>query len=388
MNENNDKGFDFIFKDIQINLKTLFISLTNKCNLNCMHCAPESHSNQKHLQKKEDIINLVSQFRSMGGQTVSFSGGEPFTRKDLFELVEYSYKYGLKINIETNGLLLNTNILMSLKPMRKKIRFCLSLDGFSSFSHDWFRRKKGAFELVMKNLDLLESLGFSYSVSSVLHKRNINEIPEMVDYFIFKKEIQYRVVPHISKIGRGALEETRLIAMDNREVLDFLYTVYLPLYIKAKHKRLEKLMTIDLPKAILPKEINVFPACGFGFTIAGVNPEGNLAVCHRSKHGSALAINSSTIHKNFNLSHNWFGHKLFKTIRDIDESNLKGICSNCKFNEHCRGYCRISAFEVYKDIYAPYPVCQEMYEDGLFPLSSLNNKRKNCVYSNTAICTN
>jgi radical SAM protein with 4Fe4S-binding SPASM domain len=388
MKESKYNELDFIFKDIQIKLEALFISVTNKCNLNCMHCGPDSHSKNKHLIKKEDFISLIRQFRKMGGKVVSFTGGEPFTRKDFLEIVKYTIDHKLKIIIETNGLLINSEITNRLAAFRKSIRFCISIDGFSSYSNDWFRRKQAAFESVMKNLELLETAGISYVVTTVMHNRNRDEIEEMTEYFVFKKHIMHRLVPYISRFGRGASEETRLIALNNREVMKFLHEIYLPLYIRAKQQGLEKLMFIDLPRAILPEDIDIFSVCGWGFTMAGINPDGQLGICHRANNGSALVIQESILGNNFKLSDYWFGHQLFRELRDIDEKNIKGVCSNCKYNAYCKGHCRLAAFTAYKDMHAPYPVCQELYEEGLFPIGSLIDKTKDSSWSNATISAN
>lgn len=54
--------------------------------------------------------------------------------------------------------------------------------------------------------------------------------------------------------------------------------------------------------------------------------------------------------------------------------NIGGVCSLCIHKSHCKGYCRANAIFVSNNAFAPYFLCQEMYENGLFPKSRLKIK--------------
>ena len=71
----------------------LRISLTDKCNFNCIYCNPNSHVNSNgkkdHFLTFEEIERIVRLFSGkLGFKKVRFTGGEPLVRKDVFELFE------------------------------------------------------------------------------------------------------------------------------------------------------------------------------------------------------------------------------------------------------------------------------------------------------------
>src|SRR3989344_2872711 len=94
----------YVFKKEPI---SLIHFVTNKCNARCKHCFidfdhPDIFKGELNL---EEIDRLT---RSLGKSilNVNLTGGEPFLRKDFFEIVEMYFK-NAKINsvyITTNGM--------------------------------------------------------------------------------------------------------------------------------------------------------------------------------------------------------------------------------------------------------------------------------------------
>jgi AdoMet-dependent heme synthase len=388
MGYSNDFKFDFILRDIQTKLKILFISLTNKCNLNCLHCGTGAGRLGLDVLKTNGVKDIIWQFANMGGEHLVITGGEPLLRNDFLDILLFALNSNLQVNIETNGLLLNPELLNQIRIYNKQLHFCVSLDGFSSDSHDWFRRKNGAFKIALKNLENYLSSDIAMSVSTILHKKNIPEIKRMTEYLVFKLNIMQRVVPFISTFGRGSGAAAREASLSNHEVFAFLDKIYFPLYQRAKQAGLEKLMFVDLPKALLPPYIKVSSDCGWGLTMAGINTNGQLGICHRIEPDSRFSVQGISIRKRINLQDSWNNHKVFREIRGVDRSTLTGVCSNCKFNLMCRGHCRLLAFNTYNNIYAPYPVCQSIYNDGLFPEKSLIDIKKDCTYVSSLAAIN
>ncbi|MEE0931067.1 MAG: radical SAM protein [Acutalibacteraceae bacterium] len=92
----------------------MYISLSDKCNLDCIYCFNKeqriSRINDKNTKiiTTEKIKEILLEFKSLGGEVVVFTGGEPTLNKDFVVLCEYAKEIGLKIDFITNGLLLNT----------------------------------------------------------------------------------------------------------------------------------------------------------------------------------------------------------------------------------------------------------------------------------------
>jgi MoaA/NifB/PqqE/SkfB family radical SAM enzyme len=80
------------------------ISVTSECNSKCLYCAIWRRSDP--LQpSSEELKDCIDQLEELGVQRVSLSGGEPFMRRDLPEIIAYARLKGLVVHVSTNGTL-------------------------------------------------------------------------------------------------------------------------------------------------------------------------------------------------------------------------------------------------------------------------------------------
>ena len=91
-------------------LRSLRLSVTDRCNLRCRYCMPESkyHWLKRNLILSfEELTRLVRLFQRLGADRLRITGGEPLLRQELPVLVEQLAGLGLKeIALTTNGVLL------------------------------------------------------------------------------------------------------------------------------------------------------------------------------------------------------------------------------------------------------------------------------------------
>ncbi len=88
--------------------KRIIYELLSQCNYRCVHCFVE-HENRMPL--KEDIIKIMSKAVNEGVSGIVWTGGEPFLRKDIFEIMEALPTKETFHVINTNGSLLNEDKL-------------------------------------------------------------------------------------------------------------------------------------------------------------------------------------------------------------------------------------------------------------------------------------
>ena len=84
---------------------SLRISITNRCNYDCIYCHHEGNTNSSGEMSVETISNIVHAASTMGVDKVKFSGGEPLLRKD-FEDILSSLPKLRDVSATTNGTLL------------------------------------------------------------------------------------------------------------------------------------------------------------------------------------------------------------------------------------------------------------------------------------------
>jgi len=93
----------------------LRVSVTDKCNLRCVYCMPESGLpwlRRDEVLSYEEIAEIVAAAASVGVRTIRLTGGEPLVRRDLHRLVAAIARTpGIEeIALSTNGLLLEEQL--------------------------------------------------------------------------------------------------------------------------------------------------------------------------------------------------------------------------------------------------------------------------------------
>jgi cyclic pyranopterin phosphate synthase len=133
----------------------LRISVTDKCNLRCVYCMPETGLAwlpKAEILTYEEIAQLVAAAASAGVRSIRLSGGEPLIRRDLHRLVaEINAVDGIEdISLSTNGLLLAEQIA-SLKAAGLR-RVNVSLDTLRADRFEQIARRPGL-ERVLAGID-------------------------------------------------------------------------------------------------------------------------------------------------------------------------------------------------------------------------------------------
>ena len=90
----------------------MIIELTDRCNLNCIHCFANKHDEDLDYKEWQKIIQ-----RSIDEEinSISITGGEPLMYKNFFKIFEKIAPKSTKITLDSNGTLINENNILDLK---------------------------------------------------------------------------------------------------------------------------------------------------------------------------------------------------------------------------------------------------------------------------------
>ena len=95
-------------------LRSLRISVTDRCNMRCRYCMPEKNYvwlPRESILRFEEIDRLVGIFSRLGVRKVRLTGGEPLLRHDLPTLVSLLRRHPLgDLALTTNGILLARHV--------------------------------------------------------------------------------------------------------------------------------------------------------------------------------------------------------------------------------------------------------------------------------------
>ena len=86
---------------------SLRITLTNRCNVNCLYCHHDGMVKSKDEMTADELYTICKIAKKIGVRKIRLSGGEPLLKKDIVEIVEKIASLDFKdISMTTNGILL------------------------------------------------------------------------------------------------------------------------------------------------------------------------------------------------------------------------------------------------------------------------------------------
>ena len=333
--------------------------ITRRCNLRCVHCRSSSEMEiQGHPDfSLDEAYRLIDDIVSYAAPVVVLSGGEPLTRKDVFEIARYGTDKGLRMCLATNGTLVTDEICGKIKQSGIRI-VSLSLDGADDTVHDDFRSQKGAFAGTINAARLFKKHGIEFIINSSFTKRNQEQIPQV---YQLAKELgatawyMFMIVP----TGRGEEIMSELISKEDYDkILDWHYDMEkeedlllvrptcAPHYYRVQLQRAKE-EGEKVKRRTLKFSTGGSKGCLAGQLICLIDVDGNVLPC------SYFNLPAGNVREK-SFKEIWENSDLFKDLRDFKK--YKGRCGSCEFVNVCGG-CRARAYSVYGDYLEEEPFC-------------------------------
>jgi len=202
-------------------LRSLRISVTDRCNLRCLYCMPEEEYvwlPREHLLSFEEIAYLAGIFAELGVDKVRLTGGEPLLRSHLPELVRQLAAIPAleEIALTTNGLLLAEQAPRLMAAGLHRLN--LSVD---TLRPERFLRLTRRDELaaVFAGLDAAQKVGFAGTKldAVIIRGHNHDEIVPLLE-FARAKNVEVRFLEYMD-VG-GATGWSAAQVFSRVEILD------------------------------------------------------------------------------------------------------------------------------------------------------------------------
>lgn len=164
----------------------IYVSLSHKCTYNCQMCGVK-----KILREYELDISILKrtldEIASWSSDCViMLTGGEPFLREDIFEIIGYSASLGLKTEVVSNGSQINRPDIAKRIIESGVQNIAISLDGVNPGTHEYIRGTAGSYKKTLDALGYLcqekriKGAGPQISVWTTIMKENVEELYEMI----------------------------------------------------------------------------------------------------------------------------------------------------------------------------------------------------------------
>jgi len=361
---------------------TIVWNFTNRCNLNCLHCHQDSSPTSSYPElTASQAFTVIDNMSDAGVAILTFSGGEPLLRADLFDAIERATGNGMLCTIASNGTLMTRKVAEKLAEAGIK-RVEIGLDGAKADTHDFLRNKPGSFEATIKGIRSCATVGFDeLATTMTLHSKNIHELEEtmkLAEKLGATRFYLNRLIP----AGRGV--EARYLDVTPREKIKALEALYNKFYksvtegldiqcyargmtyyarlgyerskgnvftvseaLSGYEKMFQEKFGLEVSK-IVRKLATGFGGCSAGLTYAGLTASGDLIPCVPAssiKLGNLLEQSLEEI---------WVHSELLDYIRN--RKALKGSCEICAYSYLCGG-CRYTAYVTHGDWLGPDASC-------------------------------
>lgn len=294
--------------------------LTNACNLQCAHCFMRSGLPLKNELPVSEWLRILQEFHAEGGESVTFSGGEPLMNRNFAQILKYASDIGLNTTVLSNGVLWKETTINELAEYINEVQ--ISIDGVDEASNAAIRGE-GHFERVVNTVIQFANKGVRTSVATTFTFANLQD----------DTNIKYK--KFVENIKRNCTSP--VFFKLSKKVLAGRHTHYSEDENKSFYNRIVAIEHEVDPGALFNNFIEghtpnlVEKNCGFGGISIAAN--GEVYFCNRISEVESYG----NIRGNSLASFMKLGHDLHKqTSVDV----LKP-CKDCDLRYICCGGCRI-----------------------------------------------
>lgn len=328
--------------------------MTRACALACKHCRAQAvpHRDERELTTNE-AFDFIDEIAAYGRPIFILTGGDPFMRPDIFEIVRHAVANGLPIAVSPSGTGRLSSFALHELAEAGCHRISLSLDGSDAATHDAFRGVGGVFERTIQAAARAHEAGIGVQINTTIGRHNAHQLPALAELVA---SIDASIWSAFFLVPTGRAQREDCLSADEFETaFGELYNVmktapYLVKTTEAPHfRRYVAQQLARLPRDERPPrgEQLVFPAIGDGKGFVFVSHTGEIAP------SGFLPIVTGNV-RDDSLLDVYRNDPMFQRLRDPDRTN--GKCGTCDFRTICGGS-RARAYSFTGDPFGSDPCC-------------------------------
>lgn len=309
--------------DLTWPLDMVYLEITNSCNLNCIHCYKTAGDALPHELTTKEWGTVIDELAALGVFAASVTGGEPFMRKDLFDILTLLTENTIGITLFTNGTLLTEEYVKKLKRIGLE-KVAVSIDGTKK-GHENIRGKS-TFDKTVKGIKLLIEYGLTVRSNTLVYTGNIHELEALIQ-LLLELGVNEMVFDRFMGVGRG--ECSPLIPhLDTGKTLSDIRKKFEDIHMK------------------YGDATGLYSFCGIGTSMVTITAQGDVVLCPVLSSPDYCGGNVRDT-----LRRVW-DSPVFQPLRDC---NLDTACGACPFKSDCKGGCKARVFQHYETFCMPDP---------------------------------
>lgn len=348
------------------NISLIIIEPCEYCNLSCKYCFEKnpSNGNKMTLEIASKIIKIIPTLNLDDSFVVEFNGGEPLLNFEIIKFIVNTIKEDIKGNtisfaIQTSGTVMDNSIAQFFSENNFSVG--ISLDG-PKHIHDAnriFNNGKGTYEVIMRNLKILDDYKINYGFLSVISEPN--NIPEIYNFFtgiLNKKNMKLNL---IRTGGKNSVLTTEKLSKEMGEQhymafknsLDTFKREGIKIQLQNVNHMLHNIILYDTPYMCMKSP------CGAGVNQISFEYNGNILPCQDFKNKKEFSV--ANLADN-DISKKITNSKIIKKMqkRKVDDNH---DCSKCSWKKFCQGGCYSTCYfgseeNFHESLKAKTPQCE------------------------------
>jgi radical SAM protein len=332
----------------------VFYEVTQACDLVCEHCraCAQAHPHRDELSTREslELIEQLTEFPSP--PTLVLTGGDPFKRPDIFQLIEYAVGRRLSVAVTPSATPLVTR--QAIERLRRAgiSRLAISIDGADARTHDNRRGVSGSFQRSLEILSDAHAEGIVTQVNTTIVPANAHQIDCLAE-LLARQNIDMWSVFFLVPVGRASFAP-RLTADECEAAFECLWfqtqrqpyaikTTAAPHYRRFVIERLAEAKRSSHTSSRRYRHIGLNDGNGVMFIshVGKIYPSGFMPLlCGRFPAAHVVNVYQESA--------------IFQGLRDAQR--LEGKCGVCEFRHVCGGS-RARAYATTGNPFAEEPDC-------------------------------
>jgi SynChlorMet cassette radical SAM/SPASM protein ScmE len=343
--------------------KHVDIAITGKCNLACQYCFYADEMVARTNLPTERWLSFFEELGRLGVMTVCLTGGEVFTRPDLFELIDGIIANRMRYSLLSNGTMITEETLKQFEIGKRRQRLDsiqISVDGSRAEVHDLSRPK--SFGRALRGLKLLKEAGYPVTVRVTINRHNVDDLENVAHLLLEEVGLSSFSTNEAYACGATDRTEGNIIltsAQRNKamEVLTRLADQYDnrisalagPLVIGRELATIDEMLACG--RTSLPGR-GTLCACGGVFDTLAVLHDGTIVSCNIV---STLPLGTIGVDR---LQEVWLNHPTMTAMRQRQQIPLSSLesCRGCAYQGFCTGGCPAGALHANGDLNTRNPM--------------------------------
>jgi AdoMet-dependent heme synthase len=301
---------------------SVHLDLTYRCNERCIHCYLD-HEDHGEMTTQE-IKDALDQLAEAGTLFLTFSGGEIFLRKDLFELIAYARLLHFDLSLKTNALLIDVARARKLRELGVR-RIQISIYSADPAVHDAITKVPGSLARSIAAIRFLQAQKLNVKIACPLMKQNLTayrDVQALAEELGVPYVLDLTITPKMDG-------DTSILALriPTRELLPVL---------QAPRQKAPLSNSNDAPPALaigsasssgIESQTYEDIPCSAGHNSCYISPYGDVLPCVQ------MPVPAGNLRRR-RFQEIWFSSSEMDRVRAIRESQMP-VCSACFLRQYC-----------------------------------------------------